>query len=79
MQSEVLDFEAEVKAALDEIWAQPHDQCDVEAVMDDSNGGWAERMADKAKTAKVNPLDRVEKREISYAVKDWKVPLYDMT
>ena len=79
MQREVAEFETELKGALDEIWAQPSDEGDAETSLDVVTGGWAERMAEKAKSVKINPLDRVEKREISHADKDWRVPLYDMT
>ena len=76
MQREVGELETDLKAALDEIWAQPNDEGGVETALET---GWAERMAEKARSARINPLDRVEKKEISHAVKDWRVPLYDMT
>jgi hypothetical protein len=76
MQREVGNFEAEFKAALDEIWAQASEEGDALDASRD-NGGWVERMAEKVKGAKINPLERVERKEISHAVKDWRVPLYE--
>ena len=76
MQHEIGDFEAEVKAALDEIWAEPSEG-DGLGTIEETGVGLAERMADMAKSAKDNALKRVEKGEISHTVRDWRILLYD--
>ncbi|KAF9529755.1 Elongator complex protein 1 [Crepidotus variabilis] len=87
LQNDVGNIEAELKAALDEIWtraADPEDGGTDDLVragepMTPSTGeGWAARMAEKERIARVNPLDKVEKPEISHSTQDWKVPLYDI-
>lgn len=77
MQHEVGDFEAEIKAALDEIWAEPSEEGDGLDASGETGIGWAERMAGKAKSAKDTALKRVGKGEISHTVRDWRVLLYD--
>lgn len=41
--------------------------------------GWAARMAENERKAKADPMDRVDKKDISYVLKDWRFPLYDVT
>ncbi|KDR75591.1 hypothetical protein GALMADRAFT_1330461 [Galerina marginata CBS 339.88] len=70
LQQDVGDFEGELKAALEEIWARPPPEDDGEAIPD----GWAARMAEREKNKAVNPLDKVPRPEISQS-KDWRVNL----
>lgn len=79
LQRVVGDFETELRTTLEEIWARP---------ITNDNGsdrsgdaipeGWAARMVANERSAGINPLDRVEQNEISHAVKDWRVPLYEI-
>lgn len=77
LQRDVAAFETELKAALEEVWARPppegEDGEDAEPIE-----GWASRMAEKEKSARVNPLDKVMKPDISHATRDWRLPLYDL-
>ncbi|KAF8911562.1 IkappaB kinase complex IKAP component [Gymnopilus junonius] len=72
LQREVSDFEVELKAALDDIWARPPAEDDGEAIPD----GWAARMAEREKNKVINPLDKVPKPGIAQA-KDWRMNLFD--
>jgi hypothetical protein len=69
---------------LEEVWARPtptHDESvgeNMGAFGNTAKDGWAARMAEKERIAKTNPLDRVDKKDISYALKGWRFPLYDV-
>ncbi|PPQ93843.1 hypothetical protein CVT25_013552 [Psilocybe cyanescens] len=73
LQREVGDFELELKAALEEIWACPPPADEEEAIPD----GWAARMAENEKNKAVNPLEKVPKPDVSRS-KDWRVNLLDL-
>lgn len=84
LQQDIGELEVELKAALDEMWLRSADGLDegTENTLGESTtpttDGWAARMAEKEKSARVNPLDKVEKPEISPVTRDWRLPLYDM-
>jgi len=69
LQNDLATFEAELKAALEEIWARP-------AENEGEPDGWATRMAEVEKSRAINPLDKVPKPDVSQ-VKDWRVNLLD--
>ncbi|KAF8963616.1 IKI3 family-domain-containing protein [Flammula alnicola] len=73
LQRDVGEFESELKAALDEIWARPPAEEEGDVVAD----GWAARMAEVEKSKAVNPLDKVPKPDVSQA-KDWRVNLFGL-
>jgi elongator complex protein 1 len=84
LQRDVGVFEAELKVILEEVWASPTPTQD-EGVAENMGAfgstamdGWAARMAEKERRAKTNPLDRVNRQDISYALKGWRFPLYDV-
>ncbi|KAF9047491.1 pol II transcription elongation factor [Panaeolus papilionaceus] len=77
LQEEVDEFEAELKAAVEEIWAVQGapgtaDESELEPTVDT----WATRMAEREKKMKVNPLERVPKPTFSQG-KDWRVKMLD--
>jgi elongator complex protein 1 len=68
MQQHLVQFEAELKDSLDEIWAKPQE----EAPPVDS---WALRMAEAEKDRNVNVVDKIPKPDIPSST--WKVTLFD--
>ncbi|KAJ3499885.1 hypothetical protein NLJ89_g10033 [Agrocybe chaxingu] len=73
LQREVGEFEIELKAAVEEIWARPENEESEVAVPE----GWAARIAETEKAKLVNPLDKVPKPDAGQG-KDWRINLYDM-
>ncbi|KAK7472275.1 putative elongator complex protein 1 [Stygiomarasmius scandens] len=76
MQQELAEFEVELNAAVEEIWAvQPGDLSDpTDSTPRDS---WAARMEEAEKNKRVNPVERVPKPEMSADKRDWKLKLYE--
>ena len=85
LQRVVSGFETQLRATLEEIWARPimNDGGSADNGSDKSGDaiteGWAARMAANERSAGINPLDKVEQNEISHAVKDWRIPLYEIS
>lgn len=70
-QEELQDFEAELRATIEEIWAKPASEGDAttEAPLD----GWAARMLEHEKQRQVNALEKVIKPEL--AKQEWRLRL----
>ncbi|EIN06431.1 IkappaB kinase complex IKAP component [Punctularia strigosozonata HHB-11173 SS5] len=68
LQSEVSQFEEDLKSAVEEIW-QRGSPSDGEPVPD----GWSARMARSEKEHRVNPADKVPKP--TFSVEDWRLQL----
>ena len=71
LQRDVAAFEAELKEAVEEIWARPAVDGDEDAEPVD---GWAARMAEVEKRKAISPIDQVPKPDAA-RVKDWQVNL----
>jgi elongator complex protein 1 len=72
LQRDAKEFETELKAALDEIWARPAAPGEDEEV--EPVDGWAARMAEIERNKAINPIDKVPKPDVSQ-VRDWQVNL----
>ncbi|KAF5365923.1 hypothetical protein D9758_006686 [Tetrapyrgos nigripes] len=77
MQQELADFETELSAAVEEIWAVPADRSGSasEAAPLDS---WAARMEEAEKNRRINPIERVQKPELSADRESWKLKLFEL-
>jgi len=71
LQAEIAAFEAELKEAVEEIWKP-------QTAVDDSEDGWAARMAEIERVKKIDPLDKVPKPNLEQE-KGWKINLFDMS
>jgi len=70
LQADVAEFEAELKEAVEEIWARSLDEKETEDT-------WASRMAEIERSRQINPLDKVAKPDVMRLEK-WKIGLYDL-
>ncbi|KAF9012601.1 IKI3 family-domain-containing protein [Cyathus striatus] len=73
LQSEIAQFEEELRESLDEIWTRPIED-DTDAPQADS---WASGMEAIAKSRHINTLDKVSKPELSQG-SHWRMTLYDL-
>lgn len=78
LQADVVEFERELKEAVDEIWSrgvtEEDPSKDPDAVEEDT---WATRMAELERQRLINPLGRVSKPDV-IRIDKWKMNLYDL-
>jgi len=68
LQDDLGKFEAELNAAVEEIWRKP-----TEPDGDTGTKGWAARMEEKEKERQANPIEKVEKPGLNRT--DWRIQL----
>lgn len=85
MQQELSEFEAELGAAIEEIWAvsiiSSAPDGDDQTAASQSQDSWAARMEEAERQRRINPLERVAKPQIdgdSSVGKDWKMKLFEL-
>ncbi|KAE9404784.1 IKI3-domain-containing protein [Gymnopus androsaceus JB14] len=74
MQQELSEFEAELGAAIEEIWT-------VSIISSAPDDSWAARMEEAERQRRINPVERVAKPQIdgeSGVGKDWKMKLFEL-
>ncbi|THV06651.1 pol II transcription elongation factor [Dendrothele bispora CBS 962.96] len=80
MQRELADFETELKAAVEEIWAvtPPLGDGSINSTENaPTRDSWAARMEEAEKNRRINPVERVPKPEMSGDRGDWKLRLFE--
>lgn len=76
MQRELSEFEAELGAAVEEIWTvSGGDGDDDEPQSQDS---WAVRMEEAERQRRINPIERVAKPQIDGRDVEWKMSLFEL-
>ena len=74
LQKEIGDFEAELRVAVEDIWARPVTDGDAEVSAPDT---WLARMQGAEERKQINPIDKVSKPDLSQG-KGWRMNLFDM-
>ncbi|TFK50763.1 pol II transcription elongation factor [Heliocybe sulcata] len=72
LQENIVNFETELKEAIEEIWKKSLDGTDADAPAED---GWAARMERLEKDRMINPIDKVPRPNISST--DWRVTMLE--
>ncbi|KAJ3881879.1 IkappaB kinase complex IKAP component [Lentinula edodes] len=83
MQRELSEFEAELSATVEEIWATPTDAVGIDSQTQTTQplqDTWAVRMDDAQRQQKINPMERIAKPQVdgNGDEKDWRMKLFDL-